>query len=76
LSIVQINPFRPRTSESATESQFSRISVKIFVRSALAWGPEKNFSPGPETDLRGSGFPQFLQANIITERVLIGHEDF
>ena len=43
LSTVQSNHFRPSQSHSATESQLFRFSVKIFSRSALAGGPEKNF---------------------------------
>jgi hypothetical protein len=43
LSIVQINPFRPRPSHSATESQSFRFSVKILSRSAVAARPEESF---------------------------------
>jgi hypothetical protein len=38
LSIVQINPFRPRPSHSATERHSERVSVKIFSLSAPAGG--------------------------------------
>ena len=41
LSVVQINPFRPSPSHSATQSQSFRFSVKIFSRSALAGGARK-----------------------------------
>jgi hypothetical protein len=43
LSIVQINPFRPSPSHSATESQSFRFGVKIFRRSALVGRPKKIF---------------------------------
>lgn len=43
LSTIQINPFRPSPSESATENQSFRFSLKIFRLSALAGGPEKFF---------------------------------
>jgi hypothetical protein len=47
LSTVQINPFRPSPSYSATESQSFRFTIKIFSRSTLAGageGGRKNFS--------------------------------
>jgi hypothetical protein len=44
LSVVQIDPFRPSQSHSATDSQSFRFSVKISSRSALAGvGPEPAF---------------------------------
>jgi hypothetical protein len=46
LSIVQINPFRPSPSHSATETRSFRFSVKIFGRSALAGAPDKLFHWG------------------------------
>ena len=53
LSIVQINPFRPNTSNSATESRSFRFTVKSFSRSALVRWPEKFCSPGREPTLGG-----------------------
>ena len=41
MSIVKINPFKPRPSHSTTESQSFRHNVKILGRSAVAAGPEK-----------------------------------
>jgi hypothetical protein len=53
LSTVQINPFRPTPSHSATRGQSFRFSVRIFSRSAIARGPEIISSPGPEPPLGG-----------------------
>jgi hypothetical protein len=49
LSIVQINPFRPRPSHSAAKNQFLRFCVKIFSRSVLAGGRAILFPLGPNT---------------------------
>ena len=46
-------PVTPSPSHSATESQSLRFSVKIFIKSALAWGPKKIFSLGPKLTLGG-----------------------
>jgi hypothetical protein len=48
LSIVQINPFRPSPSRSATDSQSFRFSVKMFSRPTLAKG-SRNHSQRPCT---------------------------
>jgi hypothetical protein len=53
LSIVQINLFIPSRSYTATKSQSFPFGVKIFRRSALAWGPDKLFSPWPEPPVGG-----------------------
>jgi hypothetical protein len=58
LSIVQINPFTPSPSHSATDSQSFRFIVKIFSRSALARGPEKNFFTGARARSRRPCLPQ------------------
>jgi len=44
LSVLQINPFSPRPSHSATESQSIQISVNIFSLSILPGGPEPSLS--------------------------------
>lgn len=41
---------------SATESQSLRFSVKIFIKSALAWGPEQILSLGPKFTLGGPAY--------------------
>ena len=46
LSMVQIKPFRPTPSRSATDSQYIRFWVQIFSLSAFAWGQEKIFRRG------------------------------
>jgi len=43
LPTVQINPFRPSRSYSATDSHSYRYSVKIFSRPSLLEGPETFF---------------------------------
>jgi hypothetical protein len=43
LSTVQINPFRPSPSHSATDSQPFRLILKIFSRSALDLGGGPKF---------------------------------
>ena len=58
---LQINPYRPSPSHSATESQSFRFSVNIFGRSAPAGGPKHFFSPGPEPALGGPGFHRHWQ---------------
>jgi hypothetical protein len=40
---VQMNPVKLSPSHSATASQSFRFSLKIFIKSALAWGPKKVF---------------------------------
>jgi hypothetical protein len=45
--------FQTQSKSLRKYSQSFRYSAKIFSRSALARGPEKNFSPGPEPDLGG-----------------------
>jgi hypothetical protein len=53
LSIVQIDPFRPTPSHSATGGQSFQFSVRIFSRSAIARGPEIISPPDPEPPLGG-----------------------
>jgi hypothetical protein len=47
LSTAQINPRRPNPSHSATDSLSFPLSVEIFNRPALAWGPKIFFHPAP-----------------------------
>jgi hypothetical protein len=42
--VVQINPFRPNSSHTTTESQSSQFSAKIFSWSADVGGPKKFFT--------------------------------
>jgi len=54
LSNVQINPFRPSSSHSATERQSFLFKIQIFDQSALdGGGGERNLSPGLETAVGG-----------------------
>jgi len=43
LSTVNISPFSPSKNNTATDSEPSRFSVKIFSPSVLARGPENSF---------------------------------
>lgn len=40
LSLVQMNPYTPSVSYSATQGQSFGFNVKIFSRPTLAWGPK------------------------------------
>jgi len=55
LSIVQINPFRPRPSHSTTESQTFLFSLDVCSWSTLAGGTKKFFSAGSEPTLGRPG---------------------
>jgi len=46
--LYKLTLFIPSHSHTATKSQSFPFGVKIFRRSALAWGPDKLFSPWPE----------------------------
>lgn len=48
-----MNLVTPSPSHSATESQSLWFSVKIFIKSALAWGPKKILSLGTKLTLGG-----------------------
>jgi hypothetical protein len=53
LSIAQINPRRLSHRNFATDGQSFRFSVNFFSWSHLAVGPEKHFSPAPESAVGG-----------------------
>ena len=53
LSIAQIKPLRPNARNVATDSQSFRFSVNFFSWSHLDVGPEKHFSPWPESPVGG-----------------------
>jgi hypothetical protein len=50
---LQINPFRPRPSHPAIDSQSFRFGVNIFSPVSLTMGHEQFSSLGPKPDLRG-----------------------
>jgi hypothetical protein len=55
MSIVQLNPYRPRPSHFATESQSYRFSVKIVAGPPLLGGPKFFFFTEAEPALGSPG---------------------